>query len=157
MRSMIFAVALALFATVAHAADTKPVAEKGWSRATAAGQSVGAGFLTLRNPGDTADRLVSASSPAAAKVELHTHSNEGGVMKMRAVEGGLDLPAKGSVTLAPGGYHLMLMGLKAPLAEGQHVPVTLVFEKAGPVETMLMVGGAGAKDAPAMHDHQHMH
>ncbi|MDB5364380.1 MAG: hypothetical protein JWM77_307 [Rhodospirillales bacterium] len=152
MRSLIFAAALAL-STTAHAADTKPVAENGWARATAVGQSVGAGFLTLRNPGDTADKLVSASSDVAAKVELHTHLNDNGVMKMRPVEGGLEIPAKGSVTLAPGGYHLMLMGLKAPLTEGQHVMLTLVFEKAGPITTHLMVGGAGAKAAPSGHDH----
>ncbi|GIL37874.1 copper chaperone PCu(A)C [Roseiterribacter gracilis] len=152
MRSLIFAAAFALTAATAHAADTKPVAENGWSRATAVGQSVGAGFVTLRNPGDTSDKLVSASSDAAAKVELHTHINDNGVMKMRAVPE-IEVPAKGSVTLAPSGFHLMLMGLKAPLTEGQHVPVTLVFEKAGAVTTHLMVAGPGAKEAPANHAH----
>jgi copper(I)-binding protein len=152
MRSLILAAALALTTVAAHAADV--VAENGWSRATAAGQSVGAGFLTLRNNGAAADKLVAASSDVAAKVELHQHVNENGVMKMRAVEGGIEVPANGSVTLQPGGYHLMLMGLKAPLAQGQHVPVTLTFEKAGTVVTHLMVAGPGAKGAPA-HDHAH--
>jgi copper(I)-binding protein len=154
MRSLFFAAVLAFTVTAAHAADTKPVAENGWSRATATGQMVGAGFITLRNPGDTADKLVSASSAVATKVEMHTHLNENGVMKMRAVPE-IEVPAKGSVTLAPGGFHLMLMGLKEPLTEGQHVPLTLVFEKAGKVETMLMVSGVGAKVAPAGHDHMH--
>jgi copper(I)-binding protein len=154
MRSLIFAAAALVIATAAQAAETKPVAENGWARATAVGQSVGGGFVTLRNPGDTPDKLVSASSDVAEKVELHTHLNENGVMKMRAVPG-IEVPAKGAVTLAPGGLHLMLMGLKAPLVEGQHVPLTLVFEKAGPVSTQLMVAGAGAKDAPSGHEHMH--
>jgi periplasmic copper chaperone A len=154
MRSLIVAAALALTITAAHAADTKPVAENGWSRATAAGQSVGAGFVTLRNPGDTADKLLSASSDVAGKVELHAHINDNGVMKMRPVPE-IEVPAKGSVTLAPGGFHLMLIGLKAPLTEGQHVPLTLVFEKAGAVTTQLMVAGPGAKAAPAGHNHMH--
>ena len=155
MRSLIFAAALALSTTAAFAADTKPVIENGWSRATAVGQSVGAGFLTVRNPGATADKIVSASSDAAAKVELHQHANDNGVMKMRAVTD-IEVPANGSVTLAPSGYHLMLMGLKAPLMEGQHVPLTIVFEKAGAVTTQLMVAGPGAKGAPAMSpEHAH--
>jgi periplasmic copper chaperone A len=151
MRSLI--IAAALFASTASFAAEAPVIENGWARATAAGQSVGGGFLTVRNPGDTPDRLVGASSDVAEKVELHTHMNENGVMKMRPVPA-IEVPAKGTVTLAPGGLHLMLFGLKAPLKEGQHVPVTLDFEKAGKVTGELVVTGAGAKAAPS---HHHMH
>ena len=111
------------------------------TRATAAGQAVGGGFLKLTN-GGPADRLVSARSPASSTVELHTMRMEGDVMRMREVEA-IELPAGQTVELKPGGLHLMLMGLKAPLKAGETVPVTLKFEKAGEVTVQLKVEGAG--------------
>jgi copper(I)-binding protein len=119
-----------------------------WSRATPPGAATGAGYLGLTNGGTEADRLVGLSSPVAAKVEVHQMSVTDGIMKMGAVEGGLDIPAGGTVALQPGGYHLMLMGLTRPLVEGERVPVTLVFDKAGPVEVELAVDKIGAR-APA--------
>lgn len=119
--------------------------ENPWTRAARAGGQ-GAGFLTLRSAG--ADRLLSASSPAANRVELHTHLREGDVMRMRPVEA-IDLPAGTAVTLQPGGFHLMFMGLKQPFEQGTQVPVTLVFERAGSVTVQLPVQGAGAR----MHGH----
>ena len=117
--------------------------EAGWSRAAGAGR-VGAGFMTLRNTGPTADRLVAARAGIARVVELHTHLHENGVMRMRPVET-IDLPSDATVTLAPGGNHLMLIDLTAALRQGESVPVTLVFEKAGEVQINLSVQSAGAR------------
>ena len=104
--------------------------------------------MTIRNAG-TADKLVSASSPAAARVELHVHINDNGVMKMREVPG-YDVPAKGSFELKPGGAHLMFLDLKRPFKEGDKVPVKFKFEKAGEVSAEFQVGGMGGSSAPAM-------
>jgi copper(I)-binding protein len=112
---------------------------RAWTRQTAPSQSVGGGFLTVANGGKAADRLVAATSPASARVELHTMSMEGGVMRMRQVTGGLDVPAGGRLELKPGGYHLMLIGLKKPLVRGTTVPVTLQFQRAGKVTVQLKV------------------
>ncbi len=97
----------------------------------------GAAWLTIRNSG-AADRLVGAESPAAERVELHTHVHRDGVMMMRRVEG-LDVPADGEAVLEPGGDHLMLFGLKAGLAPGDSFPLTLLFEKAGQVTVEMRV------------------
>jgi hypothetical protein len=113
--------------------------EKPWVRATVPGAQVAGGYLVIRNQGAAVDRLVSASSPMAAKVELHVHINDNGVMKMREVRG-YDVPAKGSFELKPGGAHLMFMDIRRPFKEGEKVPVKLKFEKAGEVSTEFHVG-----------------
>src|SRR6266481_2548721 len=110
-----------------------------WARATPPSAPAGGGFLKITNTGATSDRLVSVSSPAAERVQVHEMKMDGNVMRMREVEKGLEIPAGGSVTLAPGGFHLMMMGLKAPLKQGTSVPVTLVFEKAGKIDVELTV------------------
>jgi copper(I)-binding protein len=115
-----------------------------WARATPPSAPAGGGFLRITNSGTTPDRLVSASSPAADLVQVHEMKMDGSVMRMREVEKGLEIPAGGSVTLAPGAYHLMMMGLKGPLKQGTTVPVTLVFEKAGKIDVQLSVEGLGA-------------
>lgn len=120
--------------------------EHPWSRATPPGAKTGAGYLGLVNEGSTADRLVALTSPAAPKVEVHRMSVEDGIMRMAPVQGGLEIPAGGKVVLAPGGYHLMLIGLTRPLVEGEKVPVTLTFEKAGAVTVELLVDPMGAKE-----------
>ena len=97
----------------------------------------GAAWLTVRNGGG-ADRLLGAESPAAERIEIHTHIHEDGVMKMRRVEA-IDIPAGGEAALEPGGDHLMLFGLKAGLAPGDSFPLTLLFEKAGPVTVEMRV------------------
>ncbi len=97
----------------------------------------GAAWLTIRNSGG-ADRLIGVESPAAERIELHTHRHEGGVMVMRPLEG-MDVPAKGEVTLMPGGDHIMLFGLKPGLAVGVRFPLTLVFEKAGRVTVEVRI------------------
>jgi hypothetical protein len=115
-----------------------------WARATAPSAPAGGGFLTVTNTGSTPDRLVSARSPAAGMVQIHEMKMEGNVMRMRELEHGLEIPAGGTVTLAPGGLHLMMMNLKEPLRQGTRVPVTLVFEKAGSIDVELDVEGMGA-------------
>ncbi len=113
--------------------------DKPWARATAPGARVAAGYMVLQNKSAAADRLVAASSPAAARVELHVHIHEGGVMKMREVPG-YDVPAGGSFELKPGGAHLMFMDIKRVFKEGEKVQVKLKFEKAGEVSAEFHVG-----------------
>lgn len=114
-----------------------------WSRATAPNQSVGGGFMTITNEGRQADRLLSASTTAAEKVEIHTVAMQGGIMRMRPLPDGLALPARSRVDLKPGGYHIMLVGLKQPLREGARIPLTLRFQRAGEVRVDLAVHAAG--------------
>jgi copper(I)-binding protein len=127
--------------------------DKPWARATAPGAKVAGGYMLIRNAGGAADRLVAASSPAAARVELHVHINDNGVMKMREVPG-YDVPAKGSFELKPGGAHLMFMDIRRPFKEGEKVTVKLKFEKAGEVSAEFHVGRLGGSTAPASH-HKH--
>ncbi|MBR0680799.1 copper chaperone PCu(A)C [Roseomonas eburnea] len=114
-----------------------------WTRAASANGN-GAGFMTLRNRGTQPDRLLSAASPAARVVELHTHVREGDVMRMRPVAD-IPVPAGGMAELRPGGLHVMLIGLTAPLQQGARVPLTLRFERAGDVQVELTVESAGAR------------
>lgn len=111
---------------------------KPWSRPLPAVSTNGAAYMTLVNNGDTPDRLVSVSTPAAMKAELHTHTMEGGVMKMRRVETVEIVPGERSV-LQPGGLHVMLMGLTEPLVEGNSFPLTLEFEHAGSAVVEVMI------------------
>jgi copper(I)-binding protein len=122
-----------------------------WARATPPTAPAGGGYLTITNKGAAADRLVSVKSPAAGAVQVHEMKMEGNVMRMREVEGGLAIAPGATVALAPGGLHLMMMGLKMPLKQGEKVPVTLVFEKAGSIDIELDVMAMGA--APA-HEHK---
>lgn len=119
-----------------------------WARATASTAPTGGGYLTITNTGKTPDRLISTSSPAADKVQVHEMKMDGNIMRMRQVDHGLEIPPGATVKLAPGGLHLMMMGLKGPLKQGAHVPVTLTFEKAGRIDIELAVGSMGASHAP---------
>lgn len=129
----------------------KIVIDHPWSRQTAPGQKVGSGFLTISNKAQADDRLISASSPVAGEVQLHTMSMEGGVMRMREVKGGVAIPAGKSVALKPGGYHLMFVQLKRPLALGETVPVTLRFQRQGAVRVSFMVKPVGFGGSEAGH------
>lgn len=117
-----------------------------WARATPGGAKVGGAYLEVKAAAGAGDRLVSVSSPAAGTVEIHEHINDGGIMKMRRIEG-LAVPGGGSVTLKPGGYHLMLMDLKQPLKQGDKVGLTLTFEKAGTLAVEGPVAPLGAMAA----------
>jgi copper(I)-binding protein len=130
-----------------------------WCRATPPGAKVGAAYLTIENKGTAADRLVGLSSPASGQAEVHEMSMANGVMTMRPVTGGVALPPGKKVTLSPGGYHIMLTGLKAPLKEGEMLHVTLKFEKAGDVDATFhirSVGAQGPNDAAAKPGHDGM-
>ena len=142
-----------LFLCVALPVQAQMQVEKPWARATAPGATVAGGYMVMRNAGTAADRLVSASSPAAAKVELHVHINDNGVMRMREAPG-YDVPAKGSFELKPGGAHLMFVDIRRPLKEGEKVPVTLKFEKSGELRAEFHVGRLGESAPPAGH-HKH--
>jgi copper(I)-binding protein len=114
-----------------------------WARAASATDLKAAGFVTLANNGREADRLVAAASPLAEKIEIHGIKVVGPGIAMRPLEKGVGLPPDTIITLKPRGYHLLLQGLKAPLAKGQQVPVTLSFEKAGTRQVELTVEAEG--------------
>ncbi|HZP20529.1 MAG TPA: copper chaperone PCu(A)C [Bauldia sp.] len=116
-----------------------------WARATPPNAPTAGGYLTIANRGAEPDTLVAAASPLAAKGELHVMAMKDGIMTMRPVEGGIEIPGGGSVTLAPDGLHIMFVGPKAPLREGDRFPVSLTFAKAGKVDTFLHVLAIGAK------------
>jgi periplasmic copper chaperone A len=153
MRRMI---AAALFVTLmaclvgssARAEEVKAgdlVITQAWSRATPGGAKIGSGYLTIENKGTSADKLIGVNGDVAGKIELHQMSMNNGVMKMRPVDGGLTIDPGQTVKLAPNGYHLMIMDLKSPLKQGDKIPVTLSFEKAGKVAVTLDVQGIGAQ------------
>jgi periplasmic copper chaperone A len=152
MRKMIaatlFATFLAGLAGSARADDVKAgdlVISQAWSRATPNGAKVGTGYLTIENKGTSADKLVGVTGDVSPKIEVHEMSMNNGVMKMRPVDGGLTIDAGKTVKLAPNGYHLMIMDLKSPLKQGDKLPLTLQFEKAGKVAVTLDVQGVGAQ------------
>jgi hypothetical protein len=124
-----------------------------WSRATPGGAKIAGGFLTIENKGAAPDRLIGVAGDVAGRVEIHEMSMNNGVMTMRPLDKGLPIEPGKTVKLAPGGYHLMLMDLKTPLKQGDKVPLTLQFEKAGKVALSLDVEGVGAQ---APHDHSGM-
>lgn len=117
--------------------------EHPWSRATAAVVKSGGAFMMLKNTGSTADRLLSVASPIAKMSHLHQTIMEDNVMKMRPVKA-IDIPAGGMAELKPGSFHVMFMGLKQQLVEGEMFPLTLTFEHAGSVEIMVYISEAGA-------------
>lgn len=116
-----------------------------WSRATAPGAKVGGGFLSVRNDGQEPDRLVKVSVPFAARAEIHESLEEDGVARMRPVEGGVAIRPGETVTLRPGGKHLMFVGLAEALRKGDTVKGELTFEKAGKIEVEFAVEAPGAK------------
>ncbi|MDX1265744.1 MAG: copper chaperone PCu(A)C [Oceanisphaera sp.] len=115
-----------------------------WSRPLPPVATTGVAYLTVTNKGDAEDVLLSAESPIAEKVEIHTHIKDGELMRMRQLNE-LVIPAGGEQTLAPGGHHLMLMGLKQVPAVGERFPLTLHFKRAGDVEVEVAVDAEPAK------------
>ena len=122
-----------------------------FSRATLPNAPVGGGFLTIVNNGATDDRLISASADVGRETQIHEMAVVNDVMRMRQIEGGIPLPAGASVTLEPGGLHLMFMGLNGPLVEGQSFPVTLTFEKAGQVTIDMPIAASAARGGAMDH------
>ncbi len=117
--------------------------DKAWARATPKSADVGAGYLVVHNNGATPDTLTGGTADFAA-VEIHQMTSEGGVMKMSEMKNGLNIPAHGTIRLAPGGYHVMFTHLTKPLVKGEKVKATLTFAHAGPVEVEFNVEGVGA-------------
>jgi copper(I)-binding protein len=136
-----------LTALVALPALAQVTIEHPWARATAPGAKVAAGYMVVKNAARAGDRLVGAVSPAAARVELHVHVNEGGVMRMREVPA-YEIPAKGTFEAKPGGAHLMFVEIRRPFVEGERIPVTLRFERSGEVRAEFHVGRLGALAPP---------
>lgn len=150
---------LALFAGPSVAHDYKAgdlTIDHPWSRATPPGAEVAAGYMVVRNGGAEPDRLVAVTSAISDKSEIHSmRVDDKGVMTMRPVEGGLEIPAGGEVELKPGGFHLMFLGLKQRPVQGDRFPATLTFEKAGEVAVEFAVdapAGGTQHDMDAMHD-----
>ena len=123
------------------------VITQAWSRATPGGAKIGGGYLTIENKGSTPDRLLGGSADVADRVQIHEMAMNNGVMTMRPLEKGVAIEPGKTVKLAPGGYHLMLLDLKSPLKQGDKLPVTLEFEKAGKVKVPLDVQGDGRAGA----------
>ena len=125
-----------------------------WSRELPPTAPVGAAFMNVENHSDQADRLMSADSSIAEITELHAHIHEGDVMRMVKVDA-IDVPAHGSLTLEPGGYHIMLIDLKKPLVAGEQLPLTLQFEHAGQVDVTVDIKSSDAGTSAEQHEMDH--
>lgn len=123
--------------------------EKPWSRTTTPGARIAAGYMVILNKSAAPDRLIGAESPLAARVETHVTVRDGEIMRMRPVKG-YDVPAQGSFELKPGGAHLMLVDIKRPFKEGERIPATLRFAKAGEIKVEFQV----LKSAPQGAEHK---
>src|ERR1043165_3038985 len=136
-RVLFVAAALALFLTSAQAQDVNAGSLKisaPWARATPKGVSVGAGYLTITNSGNAPDRLIGGSTDISEDFEVHEMSMNNGIMKMRAMPTGIEIKPGQTVTFNPGGYHIMFVGLKKQLTQGERFKATLEFAKAGKVD-----------------------
>jgi copper(I)-binding protein len=151
MRLPILVAALLLAAPAARAQTV--TVEHPWARATAEHAETGAAYATIT--AGTSDRLTGASTPAAASVQVHEIIHDNGIVRMREVDGGLALEPGKPVTLAPGSYHLMLIGLKQQLKPGASFPITLSFANEPAVTVTVPVNAAGASAAPLDHTHVH--
>ncbi|WP_304164352.1 copper chaperone PCu(A)C [Phenylobacterium aquaticum] len=153
-----FAATAVLLAPAAHAAAKASAVEvvQPWSRPAAVGTN-GAGFMTLTNHGKAPETLMSVETPAATQAQMHQTSMAGGIMSMKRLDAGLALAPGQTVTFAPGGYHLMLIGLTKALNAGDKVPATLVFASGARIKIAFLVGsgpqapGAMPMDMPMDH------
>ncbi len=138
MKRLAFATALVLLATPVLASSATIQVSKAWARPAAQGGN-GAGYAVITNSGPESDKLTGAVSPVAARIEIHESMVMNGQAMMHPHPGGLAIPASGAASLKPGGFHLMLMGLKRPLKSGEHFPMVLTFQKAGQVQVDFVV------------------
>jgi copper(I)-binding protein len=148
------AAALAALAFSAQAMAGDVTVDRAWARASIGTDRPGVAYMTIVNKGGTLDRLSGVSTPVAGRAEIHQSVMADGVMKMRAA-GAIDIEPGATVTLEPGGLHLMLMSLKRELKEGDGFPLTLIFAQAGEVTVHVAVAGIGAKQAPTEHHRHH--
>jgi copper(I)-binding protein len=114
-----------------------------YARATPAGARVGGVYFTIDNGGNESDRLVRVETPVAGAAEIHSMTMDGNVMRMRQIAA-LDIPAHSKATFSPGGYHVMLVNLKWPLAAGEMIPLRLTFEKSGTIEIAVLIEAPGS-------------
>jgi copper(I)-binding protein len=162
MKKLFSSVAVVIGVLLASSAGAQSASNAGlafdapWVRASAPGQKNGAGYVQIKNKSGQTDRLISATTANVGRVELHTIINENGVAKMRQVQG-IEVPAGAGATLAPGGFHIMFMGLNAPFQAGDVVPVTLRFEKAGEVKVDFEIKPATYNPAATGHGAAHKH
>ncbi|MEM7545441.1 MAG: copper chaperone PCu(A)C [Pseudomonadota bacterium] len=140
MKQFLFGALLASAMIVPAHAEIR--ATEAYAFATPKTGKAGAAYVIVEG-GETADRLVGAASDVAQRVELHEHQMTDGVMRMREVEAGIELPAKGQIVMEPGGYHIMLMGLNGQLEAGQSFPVTLTFESGADLSIDVVVKNRG--------------
>ena len=152
---VLLAAAVGLFSTPLFAGDI--MIDDAYARASRPGAPTGAMFMTIMNHGAEDDTLVAAASPVAKLVELHTHIEEDGVMKMRPVEEGFEIPAGGMHMLQRGGDHVMLMGVTETLENGDMLPLVLTFEKAGEVTLEVMVDNDRDQGKHGMGQMNHKH
>jgi periplasmic copper chaperone A len=124
-----------------------------WTRATPGGAKVAGGFMKITNTGSQPDRLIGGSAVPAGIFEVHEMRMEGNVMKMRALEKGIEIKPGQTVELKPGGFHVMFMDLKSPFKEGERIKGTLVFEKAGTIEVEYKVEARGSSGGHGGHNH----
>ena len=142
-----FAVAVVPSARAVEFKAGNLVIDSPWIRATPGGAKVAGGYMTISNQGAAPDRLIGGSFPRASRFEVHEMRMDGNMMRMRPLPKGLEIKPKQAVKLAPGGYHLMFMGLKQPLKQGEKIKGQLVFEKAGTVDIEYVVEAIGAQSS----------
>jgi len=147
-RIFVISILFALAACAPAGHGDPDIAVQGWARETAPGQSVAAAYLTIENSGPGTDRLVGVASPAAEQASLHSTTVEDGIARMRAINGGLEIPARGAAALEPGGDHIMLVGLRQPLVRGSDVELQLRFERSGERQVAVRVLEPGASPEP---------
>ena len=162
LASLLTAMTIALFAQshplqAQQTASSTMVVSQAWTRATPAAAPVGAGYVALTNRGAEAERLIGGSTEIAARIEVHEMRMDNGVMKMRELPDGLEVKPGATIELKPGGYHLMLVGLKRGLKEGERFKAQLDFAGGGKAEVEFIVQGLGASSAPAAGDMHHHH
>lgn len=157
MKKLLAAVMMAGLAGAVSAAGVH--VEDGWAHTTVEGMKIGGAFMKIHNDEAKQDFLLGGSSPVADRVEVHTHINDNGVMRMREVKGGVPLEAKSVTELKPGSYHVMFMGLKKQLKEGDKIPVTLKFKnaKAQTVQLEVKIAPMSAMDHGHHHGEAHQH
>lgn len=137
LTTLILGGAICMVSSLALAADGISVSDA-WARASIGKARAGIAYVTVENTGTTNDRLISAAANVARKVLLHTHIMKDDVMMMRHVKA-IDIPAGSKVALKPGGYHVMLIGLNGPLKLGESFPLSLTFDKAGTIKTIVSI------------------
>ena len=141
--ALLFALYFAAAANAQTSTASAIVVEQPWARATPGGAKAGVAYMSMTNKGATTDRLLSAMTPMADKVQFHEETEDNGVSRMRELQS-VDVKPGAKIVFHPGGMHMMLVGLKKPLAEGQTFPLTLRFEKAGDMQVTVPIEKVGA-------------